>query len=306
MASPPPQRVYGLPSKPTDGFRPRKMQEPRTPSNVPRPLMLKARQTAEPSRVMNEGPSKSRLPSRVPQPPSTQKTQAQAPKPQPQSLPRYAEQRYQSDSSSRTVDSTHSRSHTQTTSGSSSSSRSYESSNAPPRPGLRRKKSSISYEPNSPWSDSPRTSSTSSLPRYRISDGFGFNAQADRTISTSPIDTYRTDAPETARPVGQSPVIYPELDRYRDIQRPVYSSEELALNVPFRLATHDLPPPTPGSLFSGNSSQLSAHSASPSTRFSESPSLGPYSRDTTPTSMSSQSPGLVAPSRFTRSGQVSA
>jgi hypothetical protein len=104
--------------------------------------------------------------------------------------------------------------------------------------------------------------------------------------------------PELSKPLGQSPVIYPELDRYRNIQHPVYSTEDLGINIPFRIATHDLPPPTPGSvLFSGNSSQVSAYSASPSTRFSESPGPGPYSRDTTPTSMSSQSPGLVAPNR---------
>ncbi|KAH7032767.1 uncharacterized protein B0I36DRAFT_100400 [Microdochium trichocladiopsis] len=91
--------------------------------------------------------------------------------------------------------------------------------------------------------------------------------------------------------------VYPELDRYRDIEPPSHTRHGVVLEVPYRLAT-DLPPPTP--LFSGASSQsqLSTFSASPSTRWSESPGPGPYSRDTTPTSMSSQSPGLVAPMRF--------
>lgn len=88
--------------------------------------------------------------------------------------------------------------------------------------------------------------------------------------------------------------IYPELDRYRDTRQAAGSSEP---ELPYKLTTHDLPPPTPG-YFSGTGSQLSTMSGSPSTRFSESPGTGPYSRDTTPTSMSSQSPGLTVPIRF--------
>ncbi|KAI9155218.1 hypothetical protein HJFPF1_07796 [Paramyrothecium foliicola] len=290
MASPRP--MYGLPAKPSDGFRPRKMQDIGTPSSVPRPLNLKTRKIPEPTRVASEGLSKSRLPSRVPQPSSTQQPSKSQP------VARYSDHKSQSGSSTRTVDSTHSRSHTQTASGSSSSVRSYDSSQGPAQYGLRRKKSSVSREPNSPWSESTRTSSTSSLPRYRITDAPGFNLPLDSAAMESPTEMQR-DPMETSKPIGQSPVIYPELDRYRDIQRPTYASEDLGINVPFRLATQDLPPPTPVSLlFSGNSSQVSAYSASPSTRFSESPGPGPYSRDTTPTSMSSQSPGLVAPSRF--------
>ncbi|KAK1240585.1 hypothetical protein MKX07_004613 [Trichoderma sp. CBMAI-0711] len=86
--------------------------------------------------------------------------------------------------------------------------------------------------------------------------------------------------------------------RYRHHDRARSASNRPAVDMPYRLATHDLPPPTPGSLlFSANSSQVSAVSGSPSTRFSASPGAGPYSRDTTPTSISSQSPGLIAPSR---------
>lgn len=105
--------------------------------------------------------------------------------------------------------------------------------------------------------------------------------------------------PKEAR---HTPRIYPELDRYRDHKQPqgLYDDREMEIEVPFRLATHDLPPPTPSSiLLSGSSSQISAISGSPSTKFSESPGPGAFSRDTTPTSMSSQSPGLFVPNRFT-------
>lgn len=101
---------------------------------------------------------------------------------------------------------------------------------------------------------------------------------------------------EVRRTALQPPVVYPELDRYRNLQQPGRSAERHNIELLHRLATHDLSPPTPASiLFSGSSSQVSA---SPSTRLSESPGPGPYSRDTTPTSTSSQSPILVASSRF--------
>lgn len=98
-------------------------------------------------------------------------------------------------------------------------------------------------------------------------------------------------------------MIYPELDRYRNFpqqqqqQQPAEPMrEQRALGIPHKLSTHDLPPPTPVSIpFSGSSSQLSA---SPSTKFSGSPGPGPYSRDTTPTSMSSQSPGQSVTAKF--------
>lgn len=103
----------------------------------------------------------------------------------------------------------------------------------------------------------------------------------------------------------ESPRIIPELDRYGSRpEQPTGRSAGFMTNVP-KLATQDLPPPTPlSSAMSGRSalspnsnrySGYSAYSASPSTRFSESPGPGAYSRDTTPTSMSSQSPGVVAP-----------
>ena len=64
---------------------------------------------------------------------------------------------------------------------------------------------------------------------------------------------------------------------------------------PQRLSTHDIPPPTPN---------YAAYSSSSSTRFSESP--GPFSRTSTPTSISSHSPGIPLPSKTnTRVRQIS-
>jgi hypothetical protein len=109
----------------------------------------------------------------------------------------------------------------------------------------------------------------------------------------------------------ETPRIIPELDRYRTRpEQAVASKIRSNAEVPHKLATQDLPPPTPllsgTPLYSGGSSSHrysgysgSGYSASPSTRFSESPGPGAYSRDTTPTSMSSQSPGIVAPLKTT-------
>ncbi|KAF9870779.1 hypothetical protein CkaCkLH20_11678 [Colletotrichum karsti] len=120
--------------------------------------------------------------------------------------------------------------------------------------------------------------------------------QLDRGITESPTEIRIAHVVDLPKNQVQAVTIYPELDRYREITgRPSISSEASSVDFLHRLATHDLPPPTP--VFSGTSSQMSGFSGSPSTRFSESPGPGPYSRDTTPTSMSSQSPGLAAPMR---------
>ena len=143
--------------------------------------------------------------------------------------------------------------------------------------------------------DSPRTSSSSSIPRSAASADPSVAVLSDQSLVESPFELQVAEAVEfqTAKPYV--PVIYPELDRYREYSRPAPGKD---FEGPSRLATSDLPPPTPASMIlSGSSSQLSAFSASPSTKFSESPGPGPYSRDTTPTSMSSQSPNLVAPMR---------
>ncbi|KAB5563142.1 hypothetical protein GE09DRAFT_960267 [Coniochaeta sp. 2T2.1] len=168
-----------------------------------------------------------------------------------------------------------------------------------PRNTLRRKRSGLPQDPSNQRSNSnsgsARTSSSSSVPRSQNSLDGASGAQFDRGLTQSPMEVHlaqRLDLPKTT---AHTVTIYPELDRYREA-RPPALADNPNIDMPFRLATHDLPPPTPQ--FSGTSSQVSGFSGSPSTRWSESPGPGPYSRDTTPTSMSSQSPGLHAPIRF--------
>ncbi|SPN98781.1 uncharacterized protein DNG_01822 [Cephalotrichum gorgonifer] len=121
--------------------------------------------------------------------------------------------------------------------------------------------------------------------------------QYDRSFTASPTEIQVAQVVDLGKPKVPTVTLYPELDRYRDVQRPTAPTYPSGHELPYRLTTHDLPPPTPG-YFSGTGSQLSGMSGSPSTRFSESPGTGPYSRDTTPTSVSSQSPGVVVPIRF--------
>ncbi|KAI1262096.1 hypothetical protein F5Y18DRAFT_159937 [Xylariaceae sp. FL1019] len=174
-----------------------------------------------------------------------------------------------------------------------------------PRNVLRRKQSTMLREPSSHHmrhpsrSDSSRTGSSSSVARSQaIHDPS--NSSSDRSITESPVEIQIGQKIEIHRPGTQPSRIYPELDRYRDIQVPQgpYSRDMLGRDALFRLATEDLPPPTPQFSGASSHSQLSTFSGSPSTRFSGSPGPGPYSRDTTPTSMCSQSPGLVAPIRL--------
>lgn len=164
------------------------------------------------------------------------------------------------------------------------------------RPVLRRKQSLVptgsSDTRNHPLVNHEKAKSTSSISRPQVL--VDLPAPRLEQMSTKlPVENHISLKVDL--PVMRTENIYPELDRYRNIQVP---RDGPAGEMLFRLATHDLPPPTP--LFSGSSqSQLSSFSGSPSTRFSESPGGGPYSRDTTPTSMSSVSPGLVFPSRNT-------
>ncbi len=73
------------------------------------------------------------------------------------------------------------------------------------------------------------------------------------------------------------------------------SHEQLPYGLPQKISTQNLPPPTP---------LHTAPTSSPSTRYSESP--GPFSRTSTPTSMSSHSPGIVlAPKSMQRVRQPS-
>ncbi|KAK4185200.1 hypothetical protein QBC35DRAFT_517075 [Podospora australis] len=163
-----------------------------------------------------------------------------------------------------------------------------------PRNVLRRKHSGLTQDSNTRRNDSvddsTGTSSTDSNSRLLASP----DSILDRELTQSPMEIRVAHQVELPRTSAHTVTIYPELDRYRFVPA---RDDSLRFEVPHRLATHDLPPPTP--LFSGNSSQVSG---SPSTRWSESPGPGPYSRDTTPTSASSQSPGLVVPLRFPPSG----
>ncbi|KAA8568611.1 hypothetical protein EYC84_007625 [Monilinia fructicola] len=129
--------------------------------------------------------------------------------------------------------------------------------------------------------------------------------------STKPMPS-RIETSQQARKVSTSstkdaPRVIPELDRYRT--KPDQHREELNARfgsyIPYKLTTPDISPPTPsissGLVSSGSSHKRysgysgSGYSASPSTRFSGSPGPSAYSRDTTPTSMSSVSPSILAP-----------
>lgn len=285
---------YGLPARPSDGMRPRRTDDAGTSSSVPRPLNRTARKEETPRSAPSVA-SQSRLPSRVPQPASTRRPSI--PQPSPRPVPDQQSQSWGSTSTTASASGpVRPRTHTQSGSGSSSSGRSYDSNLKPARNVLRRKKSSIARDVAVSRNESPRTSSSSSLPRSQGSIDPAFGIHFDRSMTESPAEIYVAQVVEYQKSATQSPVIYPELDRYRDYSRPGTTTDGSYMELPYRLATHDLPPPTPVSLIlSGNSSQVSAFSGSPSTKFSESPGPGAYSRDTTPTSMSSQSPGLIAP-----------
>jgi len=168
---------------------------------------------------------------------------------------------------------------------------------------LRRKRSGLSQDTASSQAhahnDSTGTISSASQPRSQTPLDLSTTVQIDRDLAQSPTEIRVAQQVEISK--SQAVTIYPELDRYRDVSTQ-NRAETPGSNVPPRITTDDLPPPTP--LFSGNSSQ-SAFSGSPSTRWSESPGPGPYSRDTTPTSFSSHSPGLVAPIRIAPSGSLS-
>ncbi|KAH8665090.1 hypothetical protein BGZ60DRAFT_379171 [Tricladium varicosporioides] len=171
---------------------------------------------------------------------------------------------------------------------------------------LRRKQSSIGQQAGS--SRPPLERSESATPGKSVQTSSERRPSLETSLKSA--DAYNeifTRPSRTRAPAAkEAPRIIPELDRYRT------KSDQTTINrsnaeVPHKLATQDLPPPTPllsgtpnysgvssnHSRYSGYSG--SGYSASPSTRFSESPGPGAYSRDTTPTSMSSQSPGIIAP-----------
>lgn len=290
MASP--KAGYGLPAKPTDGFR-RRPEDSRMLSGIPKSTFRASERETDTSRIAKQDQLQSRGTSRVPLP-STARRPSASQKP----VSKLASDRQSKSWGSATSSSGHSRSHTQTESGSSSSSRSFDSGSRLGQNVPRRKNPSLSPDAASLLGDSPNLGSGSPKRRSQVIIDPALGIQLDPGVIISPSSVYNEEPSNVSKPVGQSPVIYPELDRYRHHDRAQNVLNRQIADMPYRLATHDLPPPTPGSLlFSANSSQVSAISGSPSTRFSASPGPGPYSRDTTPTSISSQSPGLFVPSR---------
>ncbi|KAF4983389.1 hypothetical protein FZEAL_1118 [Fusarium zealandicum] len=274
----------GLPARPSEGLRTRRLGDPSALLGPPRPLN-RTGQVLETPRSLPKPSAASRPSTRVPQPSSTRRP----------SLPQPTQERpslsHQGQSWGSSSTSNFSRSTANNRGGSTSSSlgRSVDSASKSNPNVLRRKKSSLSSDVTTQRNGSSRTSSSTSQQQSQSSMDSAFGIHLDRGLSCSPAEIQVAQAVEVKKP-ARSPVIYPELDRYRNVRRPSDGSDT-HIEVPFRLATHDLPPPTPASLlFSGTS-------GSPSTRFSESPGPGSYSRDTTPTSIASQSPCLAAPYR---------
>ncbi|KAB8296951.1 hypothetical protein EYC80_002359 [Monilinia laxa] len=172
---------------------------------------------------------------------------------------------------------------------------------------LKRKPSSIAQhaELSRPTTARTATGSPSSWGQSTV-------LEAGVLASTKPMPP-RIETSQQARKVSISstkdvPRVIPELDRYRT--RPEQHREELNARfgsyIPYKLMTPDISPPTPmssGLVSSGSSHKRysgysgSGYSASPSTRFSGSPGPSTYSRDTTPTSMSSVSPSILVPSK---------
>ncbi|POR31889.1 Uncharacterized protein TPAR_07909 [Tolypocladium paradoxum] len=296
---------YGLPARPSDGYRPRRPEESGSRAGIPRSVNRPAAREAEIPQTSNPGSSPQPRPSsRVPRQSSVRRTGL----PQPSSR-LVSDSQPRSWGSANRTSSGDSKSHTQSGSYSSSSGRSYDDGFRLAQTSRSWKKSSVPPDAAAPRNDSVSTGPPSPKRQSQGSLNPGLGIQYDWDITQSPAPIQIAETVQIHKSAARPPIIYPELDRYRDFQRPEQSSDRPTIDVPYPLATHDLPPPTPASiLFSGSSSQVSAITGSPSTRFSESPGPGAYSRDTTPTSMSSQSPVFVAPSRVnapTRVRQIS-
>ncbi|KAI9646016.1 hypothetical protein NHQ30_005454 [Ciborinia camelliae] len=169
---------------------------------------------------------------------------------------------------------------------------------------LRRKPSSIAQhaELSRPMTAAAATSSPASWGNLP-----GPKPVTQPSIRPAPprIETSQQARKVSTSSIKEAPRIIPELDRYRT--KPEQHRDELnarfGSNIPYKLTTPDISPPTPsmsaGLVSSGSSNKrysgYSGYSASPSTRFSESPGPSAYSRDTTPTSMSSVSPSVLVP-----------
>lgn len=289
---------YGLPARPSDGFRP-PVRKSGIPSASSRSVSISSaeQQVVQPAGSSRAAVPITKLPSRV----------AQGSAARSYALPPSSATSKSHSGSSSSGSGDHgdpARPRVPLPSGSSSSSSPNRSNDG----GVRSdRKSSIARRPSTsrqylgPQATAHREPSPV---RRRSRLSIDNTEDVDRSTAGSPAEIKVAKAVEIRQTVGKSPFIYPELDRYRNISHPE-SAAIHTIDVPYKLSTQDLPPPTPSSLpFSGSSSQLSAVSASPSTKFSESPGPGPYSRDTTPTSMSSQSPGLSVSSRIGLPGKI--
>lgn len=284
---------YGLPARPSDGYRPRRSDDSAHHGSIPRPINRISQRDAELPRAARQVSSPSKISSRVPQPHSAKGSVL--PRPSPRTAP---ETSVRSPTTRSRTSSETSRSHNQTASSSSSSGRSLDMTSRTTQASQQKHRVPMSRDMGSFRKDSKSPSVSNSAKSLQRALDPGLGIQFDQRASPAPDEVQGAEPIDIGKSLAQPPVIYPELDRYRDFQRPDYTFDRPEIDVPYRLATQDLPPPTPMSqLFSGGSSQVSAVSGSPSTKFSESPGPGPYSRDTTPTSMSSQSPGFATPSR---------
>ncbi|KAG5948389.1 hypothetical protein E4U53_006310 [Claviceps sorghi] len=275
--------AYGLPARPSDGYRSRKSED-----DTPRGAI-----SGSMNRTGSEDMGMHPRPGFQTSPPSHHSNKTAETRTSPGSaLPRSA-MRSRSDPHNKTL-SEIPKSHRQTGSGSSSSMRSFNNASKATR--LLQNQ----VRPNVPRESGPlhRASETSrpsiSAHQSQKSADAGLGIQHDREATESPTQMDVLEAVKPRKSLSQPAAIYPELDRYRDFQPPNQLLGRQEIDIPCRSARRDLSPPTPLSLWFSGSSQISAVSASPSTKFSESPGPGPYSRDTTPTSLSSQSPVFVA------------
>ncbi|KAL2162837.1 hypothetical protein VTH06DRAFT_6673 [Thermothelomyces fergusii] len=167
--------------------------------------------------------------------------------------------------------------------------------NLKPRNILRRKRSGLSQDTSNSRIASHNGSAGTVPSEPSLSSQTPLSlSNLDRELAQRPMEIRTAQQVEIPMTKAHTGTIYLDPDKRRDVKPP--PSESPSSNQLSRLATNDLPPPTP--LFSGTSSQPSIFSGSPSTRWSESPGPGPYSRGTTPTSISSHSPALAAPVRM--------
>ncbi|KAG5974452.1 hypothetical protein E4U55_008212 [Claviceps digitariae] len=277
---------YGLPARPSDGYPPRKSEDGIPRGAVPRSMNRTG------SKDMGMPP---RLWKQISPPSDPVDKTAQFPTPSPSSLPRSAP-RSPLDPQNKTSSEFH-KSHTQTGSGSSSSVRSLDDNSKATRALHKRVRPTVSreFEPLHPVSGTNSSSHLACRSQEPVDAGLGIQYDREATESSERLQV--VEAVGHRKALAQPAAIYPELDRYRNFQPPDQLPGRREIDVPYRSVTHDLPPPTPLSMWFTGSSQISAISGSPSTKFSESPGPGPYSRDTTPTSLSSQSPVFVAPNR---------